>query len=371
MVARARRAAGPRALPRPAARSCAAATCSSSTSRRRCPPRSSAPRADGTPVDAAPLDAGSRRARTAGSSSCAATASARSRRPLRRAARARRRRPRRARRAVPLRRPPVDRRARAAGAAARLPRARTARRSATRTSLGRGRSRITRRSSRACPAARRCRAPGGRSRRACWRGSGRGIGVAPLVLHTGVSSLERGERPYPERFEVPATTAARVNAARAAGGRVIAVGTTVDACAGDGRGARRHGPRGCGLDLADDHARARRARRRRPDHRLARARREPPAAARGGRRARSGRALLRRRACDAGYRWHEFGDSHLLLRGAVTARPANVNCGIEGRARGCHGQDAGRCDRRYNDDQGARAAAFAAPIRTPPPRCRS
>ena len=55
----------------------------------------------------------------------------------------------------------------------------------------------------------------------------RGVQVAPLVLHTGVSSLELGERPYPERYRVPALTATRVNAHRAAGGRVIAVGTTV------------------------------------------------------------------------------------------------------------------------------------------------
>ena len=48
-----------------------------------------------------------------------------------------------------------------------------------------------------------------------------------LVLHTGVSSPERGERPYPERFAIPAATAARVGATRRAGGRVIAVGTTV------------------------------------------------------------------------------------------------------------------------------------------------
>jgi S-adenosylmethionine:tRNA ribosyltransferase-isomerase len=53
-----------------------------------------------------------------------------------------------------------------------------------------------------------------------------GVDVAPLVLHTGVSSLERGESPYPERFEVPAWTAERVNLARALGGRAIAVGTT-------------------------------------------------------------------------------------------------------------------------------------------------
>lgn len=55
----------------------------------------------------------------------------------------------------------------------------------------------------------------------------RGIVIAPLTLHTGVSSLEAGEAPYPERFDVPATTARLINAARAGGGRVIAVGTTV------------------------------------------------------------------------------------------------------------------------------------------------
>jgi S-adenosylmethionine:tRNA ribosyltransferase-isomerase len=54
-----------------------------------------------------------------------------------------------------------------------------------------------------------------------------GVLVAPLTLHTGVSSLERGESPYPERFEVPDTTARLVNSIHAWGGRVIAVGTTV------------------------------------------------------------------------------------------------------------------------------------------------
>src|SRR6185312_10572215 len=55
----------------------------------------------------------------------------------------------------------------------------------------------------------------------------RGIGVAPITLHTGVSSQEPGEPPQPERFRVPAATARAVNSARAAGGRVVAVGTTV------------------------------------------------------------------------------------------------------------------------------------------------
>ena len=35
----------------------------------------------------------------------------------------------------------------------------------------------------------------------------RGVLVAPLTLHTGVSSPERGERPYPERYRVPEATA--------------------------------------------------------------------------------------------------------------------------------------------------------------------
>jgi S-adenosylmethionine:tRNA ribosyltransferase-isomerase len=54
-----------------------------------------------------------------------------------------------------------------------------------------------------------------------------GVGIAPIVLHTGVSSQEEGERPYPEFYRVPATTARLVNAVRAWGGRVVAVGTTV------------------------------------------------------------------------------------------------------------------------------------------------
>jgi S-adenosylmethionine:tRNA ribosyltransferase-isomerase len=55
----------------------------------------------------------------------------------------------------------------------------------------------------------------------------RGVAVAPLLLHTGVSSPEKHEPPMPERFKVPEATARLVNATRAAGGRVVAVGTTV------------------------------------------------------------------------------------------------------------------------------------------------
>ena len=107
-----------------------------------------------------------------------------------------------------------------------------------------------------------------------------GVHVAPLLLHTGVASPEAHERPYPERFSVPAATARAVDQARADGGRVIAVGTTVGAGAGD----RRDGAGRRGLDRPGRHAGARGAGRRRAAHRLPRAARLAPGHARGGRR---------------------------------------------------------------------------------------
>lgn len=53
-----------------------------------------------------------------------------------------------------------------------------------------------------------------------------GVQVAPVTLHTGVSSQEAGEAPGPEWFEVPPTSARTINQARDDGGRVVAVGTT-------------------------------------------------------------------------------------------------------------------------------------------------
>lgn len=55
----------------------------------------------------------------------------------------------------------------------------------------------------------------------------RGVTVAPIVLHAGVSSGEAGEPPLAERFQVPPDTARLVNSAVWAGKRVVAVGTTV------------------------------------------------------------------------------------------------------------------------------------------------
>jgi S-adenosylmethionine:tRNA ribosyltransferase-isomerase len=74
----------------------------------------------------------------------------------------------------------------------------------------------------------------------------RGVAIAPITLHTGVSSLELGERPYPEWYRVPAATARLVNATHRWAGRVIAVGTTVvraleSAADADGLVAEREG----------------------------------------------------------------------------------------------------------------------------------
>jgi S-adenosylmethionine:tRNA ribosyltransferase-isomerase len=70
-----------------------------------------------------------------------------------------------------------------------------------------------------------------------------GVLLAPVVLHAGVSSPERGEPPFPERYRVPPETARLLGAVHGWGGRVIAVGTTVvraletvaDGAAGEGR----------------------------------------------------------------------------------------------------------------------------------------
>ncbi|MGL4611649.1 MAG: S-adenosylmethionine:tRNA ribosyltransferase-isomerase [Trueperaceae bacterium] len=55
----------------------------------------------------------------------------------------------------------------------------------------------------------------------------KGVMVAPLVLHTGVASLEDHEPPYAEYYRVPLETARAINVAHANKKKVIAVGTTV------------------------------------------------------------------------------------------------------------------------------------------------
>ena len=54
-----------------------------------------------------------------------------------------------------------------------------------------------------------------------------GVQIVPLLLHTGVASLEDHEPPYEEYFRVGSDAAARITAARRRGCRIVAVGTTV------------------------------------------------------------------------------------------------------------------------------------------------
>jgi S-adenosylmethionine:tRNA ribosyltransferase-isomerase len=140
----------------------------------------------------------------------------------------------------------------------------------------------------------------------------KGVGVTPLVLHTGVSSLEADELPYPERVIVPPTTAFRVNATRANGGRVIAIGTTAvraleSAVGDDGIVDALDG----WTDLVITPERGVRV-----VDGLLTGWHEPEASHLLMLEAIAGRDLLER-SYDAslaeGYRWHEFGDVHLLL----------------------------------------------------------
>jgi S-adenosylmethionine:tRNA ribosyltransferase-isomerase len=144
----------------------------------------------------------------------------------------------------------------------------------------------------------------------------RGITFAPLTLHTGVSSLEGDEGPYPEPFDLPPATARLVNLTRQHGGRVIAVGTTVvraleTAARAHGAGPRLVSPAAGWTEhivtpenplLAVDG--------------LVTGLHEPRSSHLRMLAAFAGLDLLGRcyaAAIDHGYLWHEFGDLHLLL----------------------------------------------------------
>jgi S-adenosylmethionine:tRNA ribosyltransferase-isomerase len=139
-----------------------------------------------------------------------------------------------------------------------------------------------------------------------------GIAVAPITLHTGVSSLEKGEPPLPERFRVPAETARAVNATPRAGGRVVAVGTTVtralESVAGPDGGVVAGGG---WTDLVLGPERPARV-----VDGLVTGWHEPGASHLLLLEAVAGRDLVAaayRTAAQEGYLWHEFGDSALLL----------------------------------------------------------
>ncbi len=55
----------------------------------------------------------------------------------------------------------------------------------------------------------------------------KGVEIIPILLHTGVASLEMNEKPYEEYFEISKKSATAINNARKKGKNIIAVGTTV------------------------------------------------------------------------------------------------------------------------------------------------
>ncbi len=140
----------------------------------------------------------------------------------------------------------------------------------------------------------------------------KGVQVAPLILHTGVASLEDHEPPFEEFYRVPLETARIVNQARADGRRVIAVGTTAvraletvtdsHSVTHPGEGWTRliitpqRGARAVNGILTGWH--------------------EPKATHLAMLEAIAGKQHLELAYCSAlenGYLWHEFGDLHLIL----------------------------------------------------------
>ncbi len=141
----------------------------------------------------------------------------------------------------------------------------------------------------------------------------RGVGMAHIVLHAGVSSLERHEPPQPEHYIVPPMTAEMVSLARRRESRVIAVGTTVTRAletVSQPDGTVRAGRGWTGLVLGPD----------RPGRvvdGLVTGWHPPDASHLPLLEAVVGPELVAaayREALQSGYLWHEFGDSCLFLR---------------------------------------------------------
>jgi len=142
--------------------------------------------------------------------------------------------------------------------------------------------------------------------------SAKGVGVAPIVLHTGVASLDADEYPFPERVRVPRETAAEVNATHEAGRRVVAVGTTVVRALESAADANGH------LEELDDWTSLVITPERgvRAIDGVLTGWHEPEASHLLMLEAIAGRELLESSYAAAiaeRYRWHEFGDTHLVL----------------------------------------------------------
>ncbi len=140
----------------------------------------------------------------------------------------------------------------------------------------------------------------------------KGVQFAPVILHTGISSLEIDEAPYPEYFEVAPFTASLINRAKAENRRIIAVGTTAiraieSAINLSGKVISKSGMTNLfitperGLQIVNA---------------MLTGFHEPKASHLLMMEAladKSHLAITYQSAIEAGYYWHEFGDLHLLL----------------------------------------------------------
>ena len=140
----------------------------------------------------------------------------------------------------------------------------------------------------------------------------KGIRIASLILHTGVSNLETHEPPYKEFYRVSPETARIVNEARRLGKRVIAVGTTVIRAletVTNGEGKVHPGEGWTCLVITPQ-------RELRAVNALLTGMHEPQASHLAMLEAIAGAPHINRAYVEAlrkGYLWHEFGDLHLIL----------------------------------------------------------
>lgn len=142
--------------------------------------------------------------------------------------------------------------------------------------------------------------------------SSKGVRIAPLILHTGISNLEFHEPPYKEYYRVPYETAELVNRAHEFGKRVVAVGTTVVRAlesVTNADGVTHSGEGWTCLVISPRH-------RLRTVDALLTGMHEPKASHLAILEALAGRSHIKiayDAALQRSYLWHEFGDMHLIL----------------------------------------------------------
>lgn len=140
----------------------------------------------------------------------------------------------------------------------------------------------------------------------------KGIEIAPLILHTGVSNIDTHEPPYKEFYRVTPETAQMVNKARASGHRIVAVGTTAIRAletVTNGVGKTHAGEGWTCLVISPQRGL-------RAVNALITGMHEPDASHLAILEALAGKSHIKlayEEALGKGYLWHEFGDLHLII----------------------------------------------------------